>query len=60
VYLSALGWRVIKKKKKTPQAAPPWGRSYQLLSAGRLITADNTDMPHLVPLQNVKPGEVEA
>jgi len=30
--------------KEPPQAAPPWGRSYQMLSAGRLITADNTDM----------------
>ena len=27
-----------------PQAAPSWGRSYQVLSAGRLIRADNTDM----------------
>ena len=31
--------------KEPPQAAPPWGRSYQwLLSAGRLIESDNTDM----------------
>jgi len=31
--------------KEPPQAAPPWNRSHQwLLSAGRLIKADNTDM----------------